>query len=107
MNPPDDDAIEAMLRRQFAGPVPDDGFTARVMQRVPTRRRRRAWPVWAGLFGGAAVSAWSLRSSSLIQAGWHDVIGNEPSVAAIALCLAAAGLSLLAAVWVLMEAEDR
>ncbi len=106
MNHPDDDVIEALLRKQFAGHVPDDGFTARVMQRLPSHRGRTTWPLWAGLLAGAGVCTWSLRSSPLLRAGWRDWMGSELSVPAIALMFTVASLALLAVLWALMEAED-
>ena len=42
MNHEHDDAIEALLRTAFDGPVRDDGFSARVMQRLPPRRKLRS-----------------------------------------------------------------
>jgi 4-amino-4-deoxy-L-arabinose transferase-like glycosyltransferase len=106
MNHPDDDAIEALLRKQFEGHVPDDGFSERVMQRLPSHRSRTTWPLWAGLLVGAGVCAWSLLSSPLLQAGWRDWMASELSVPAIVLLIPVAGLSLLALLWALMETED-
>jgi hypothetical protein len=106
MNHTDDDAIEALLRKQFEGHVPDDGFSARVMQRLPSHRRRTTWPLWAGLLVGAGMCALSLLSSPLLHAGWRDWMASELSVPAIVLLSTVAGLSLLTLLWVLMEAED-
>ena len=106
MNNPDDDAIEALLRKQFEGHVPDDGFSARVMQRLPSHRSRTTWPLWVGLLVGAGVCAWSLLSSPLLQAGWRDWMASELSVPAIVLLIPVAGLSLLALLWAVMEIED-
>jgi hypothetical protein len=106
MNPPDDDAIEALLRKQFQGPVSDAGFTARVMQRLPSQRRRTTWPSWVGLLAGAGVCAWSLQSSPLLLAGWRDWVGSELSVAAITLMVAGASLALMALLWAVMEADE-
>lgn len=107
MNHPHDDAIEALLRQQFDGPVPDDGFSGRVMQRLPPRRRRVAWPVWAGVVAGAGACWLSLLTSPLLHVGWRDWAGGEPSTSAIAWLLAVAGMSLLAMGWSMAEADDR
>lgn len=106
MNHPHDDAIEALLRKQFDGPVTDDGFSGRVMQRLPPRRRRTVWPLWAGMLAGAGVCWLSLLSSSLLHVGWQDLISGELSASAITLMSAIAGMSLLACWWITMEAED-
>lgn len=107
MNPSheDDDVIDALLRRQFGGAVNDDGFADRVMRHLPARRRRRAWPSWSGLAAGAAACASSLSSTPMFRTGWRDWIVGEPSMAAIAMLAALAGLSLLAMCWSLSEAD--
>ena len=102
---PSDDAIDALLRRQFEGPLPDEGFSERVMQHLPTRRRRVAWPLWAGVVAGVGACWWRLQSASLLHAGWRDWAGGELSSPAIILLLVAAGMSLLAAWWSLAEAD--
>jgi protein-S-isoprenylcysteine O-methyltransferase Ste14 len=108
MNPLDDndDAIDALLRKQFAGHVPDAGFTERVMQRLPARPRRSAWPLWAGVLTGATVCAFSLQSSPLLHAAWRDWTASELTVPVIALMITGASLALLASLWAVMEADD-
>ncbi len=108
MNEPHDDAaIDALLRRQFDGPVPDDGFSARVMQRLPPHRRRVTWPLWAGALVGAGACWSSLLFSPLLQAGWRDWLASELSMPAIILLLAMAGMASAAAWWAMTEAADR
>lgn len=110
MNSPrhDDDAIEALLRKTFEGSVADDGFAGRVMQRLPQRRRRRKiWPIAAGIFAGAAACWLSLLSEPLLAAGWQDWMNGELSARAIVLMLAMACVSSAASWWTLAEAEDR
>lgn len=101
----EDDAVDALLRRQFEGAVPDDGFCDRVMQQLPARSRRRAWPLWSGIAAGTAACALSLSSTPMFQLGWRDWVGGELSASAIALLLALAGMSLLAMCWSLAEAD--
>jgi hypothetical protein len=102
-----DDAIEALLRKQFNGSVPDEGFSERVMQRLPSRRRRVDWPLWVGVLAGAAACWLSLLFSPLLHVGWRDWAGGELSAPAITLLLAVAGMSLLAFCWSMTEADDR
>jgi hypothetical protein len=101
----EDAAIDALLRRQFEGAVPDDGFCDRVMQHLPARPRRRTWPLWSGIATGAATCSLSLLSAPLFRLGWSDWVGGELSAPAIALLLALAGMSLLAMCWSLAEAD--
>ncbi|HET8940720.1 MAG TPA: hypothetical protein VFN13_01870 [Rudaea sp.] len=108
MNLPNDDRIEALVRQQFDGPVPDAGFSERLMQRLPPRRqrRRRAWPLWAGALTGVIACWLSLQSSPVLQAGWRDWLGGEMSAAAITLLAALAGVSFLATWWATTESVD-
>ncbi len=106
MNHSDDDEIEALLRKQFDGAVPDDGFADRVMQQLPPRRRRAAWPLLAGILAGIAACWLSLLSTPLLHAGWQNWISGELSASAITLMAVVAGMSLLACWWTTMEAED-
>ena len=102
-----DDAIDALLRRQFDGPVSDERFTERVMQRLSPRRQRIAWPLWVGIVMGAGACWLSLLFSPLLHAGWRNWMHGELSASAIVLLLAIAGMSLLASWWSVAEADDR
>ncbi|HXS74424.1 MAG TPA: hypothetical protein VN725_10345 [Rhodanobacteraceae bacterium] len=106
MNQSQDEAIEALLREQFEGPVFDDGFSDRVVQQLPPRRHRAVWPLWAGVLAGAGASWLGLLSAPLLHAGWQEWISGKPSASAIILVSAIAGMSLLACWWTTMEAED-
>jgi hypothetical protein len=102
-----DDAIEALLHKQFDGPASDEGFSERVMQRLPLRRRRIGWPLWAGVAGGAVACWLSLFSAPLLRVGWRDWVSDQLSAPAITLLLTIAGVSLLASWWSVTEADDR
>ncbi len=106
MNHSDDYEIQSLLRTQFEGTVPDDGFSDGVMQQLPPRRRRAAWPLLAGILAGIAACWLSLLSTPLLQVGWQNWIHGELSTSAITLVLVIAGMSLLALAWATMEAED-
>jgi hypothetical protein len=103
----DDDAVDALLLAQFEGPVPDEGFCDDVMQRLPARRRRHAWPLAVGLVAGAVICWLSLQSVPLVRAGWHDWLSGQHSAPALTLLLVMAGVSLLTLAWTLAEADDR
>lgn len=107
MNELTDDAIDTLLREQFDGPVPADGFSARVMAGLPARRRRHAWPLAAGIVAGAAVCGASLGSSPVAQIAWRDWMSGAPSAAAVTLLFAMTSLAVLALAWTMAEAGDR
>lgn len=104
MTNPSDASIESLLRQHFDGPVPDVGFTAAVMQRLPPRPRRTAWPLWAGALAGIAACWSGLLHAPLLHAGWNDLMSGDVSVPAIILLLAVAGLSSMAGWWAVAEA---
>jgi hypothetical protein len=103
----DNDGVEDFLREQFEGPVPDDGFCDRVMERVPARRRRHAWPLAAGISAGGTLCWLSLHSVPFLRSGWHDWLSGELSAPAITLLATMASISLLAVAWSVAEADDR
>lgn len=106
MNHSDDNEIETMLLKQLEGPVPDNGFSDRLMQRLPPRRRRTVWPLWAGVLTGTGTCWLSLLSSPLLHIGWQGWVRGELSASVIALMVVFFGMSLLACWWSTMEAAD-
>ena len=107
MNEPRDEEIEALLRRQFEGPVADDGFSERVVQHLPPYRRGTSWPLRLGGLVGAAACWFSLANVPMLQLGWRDSLAGQPSVAAISMWLAVAALAFLALGWSLAESGKR
>ena len=107
MNHSDDHDIDALLREQFDGAVPDDGFADRVMQQPRPRRRRALWPVAAGIVAGIGACWLSLLPSALLRVGWQHWISGELSASAFILLAAAGGMSLLACWWTTMEPEGQ
>ena len=101
-----DNAIEVLLREQFEGPVPEDGFCDRVMQALPPRRRHHAWPLAAGVLAGTVTCWLSLVSAPLLRLGWRDWLAGAVSPPAIILLSTMAGISLLALAWTAAEADD-
>lgn len=87
----DDPNVDAWLAQARLDPVPDDGFTAAVMARVPARRRvrwRRA-PLIGALAGAALLG---------LQ------LGQTRELAVMAA--GAALLTVLAAVWAYAERDS-
>ena len=107
MNEPHDEEIEALLRRQFEGPVADNGFSERVVRHLPPYRRRAAWPLRLGGLAGAVACWLSLANVPMLQLGWRDSLAGQLSVAAIGMWLAMAVLALLALGWSLAESGKR
>lgn len=106
MNPIHDDDIDALLRRSFDGPTADGGFTDRVMQRLPRRRRRSTWPLVAGVLIGTVVCGLSLSASPLWRAAWRGWLAGTSTTSTVIVLSMMAVMSLLALGWTLAEAED-
>ena len=106
MNHERDDAIEALLRQQFDGPAPDEGFSQRVMVQVPPRRRRIAWPLWSGVVAGAVACWLALRSSPLLHTGWQEWPRGQWSASVITILLVMLGMVMLALAWSVAEADE-
>lgn len=99
------ESIENLLRRSFDGPVPDNGFSERVMLLLPARRARRNWLVPAGIIAGT-FSCWiALTSTSLIRVASHDWASGKLSTTILIMLAAIGGMSLLASWWAMVEAE--
>ena len=107
MNGEKEDAIDVLLREQFEGPVPADGFCDRVMNQLPARRRRNRWTLAAGALAGMATCWFSLWSAPIAHVGWRDWLSGEPSASAIALFVSMIGMAILALAWAIAEADDR
>lgn len=106
MNPSRDDAIERLLRGRFDGPVRDEGFSERLMQRLPQRRRRVGWPLWAGALTGTVACWLALLPSRLLRDGWQDWIGGHWSAAGVVMLSTVVVMAVLALAWSVAEADD-
>ena len=105
MNDARDDEIDALLRKQFDGPVPVDDFCDRVMAQLPARRRRN-WPLVAGVIGGIAACWYSLWPA-MSQISWRDWLSGALPTSAITLVIAMLGMALLALAWTITEVKDQ
>jgi hypothetical protein len=101
----DDHLLEKLLREGFEGPVPDDGFSERLMRRLPRRRRSPAWLSTASACIGATACWLSLSSAPMLNAGWNDWLHGQASHAAFGLLLVLAIVSLMSLGWTLVEAD--
>ena len=98
---PEDARLETFLSHDLAAPLPDAGFSARVLAALPPRQRYRA-PVQgritalaAGALAGLAVALWQGANwsdlisivSQLEQATLHlsDQLANTSSILALAI----------------------
>ena len=101
-----DEAIDALLRAQFEGAVPDDNFCNRVMDQLPVRRHARKWPLGAGCVAGIALCWFTLWSAPLTHDAWRDWMSGEWSTSAVMLFSLMMSMALLAVAWAVAEAHD-
>lgn len=105
MNSNSNDSIETLLRSSFDGPVPDAGFSDRVMRVLPARRVRRNWLLPAGIIAGAGACWIALTSTPLVRVATSDWSSGKLSPTVLVLAAAIGGMSLLASWWAMVEAE--
>lgn len=89
-----EDELDVLLRTNLDLPSASDGFCDRVMQELPPPGKRQ-WALPGALAAGAVLSILSLGLSALPVAGIGVVLYGG----------AAVGMSLLAALWALSEAD--
>jgi hypothetical protein len=102
-----DNDIDALLRKQFEGPVPDNGFCNRVMDQLPARQRHKNWPLIAGALAGIAACWLSLWSAPIAHSGWRDWLSGDLSASAMALFITTMSMAILALAWTIAEADER
>lgn len=103
MNEAQDRALEAWLRHEFEGPVADDGFTARVTGLLPSRRRRRDWPLPAAAVAGTLVTGLALAPSPFLQLAAREWLAAEFSASAAVLLALLFIMGMLGCAWALEE----
>jgi hypothetical protein len=100
-----DQKLEELLRTEFSGAVPDDGFTARVLRTLPARPPRRAWMMPTACLTGGLLAWLALLPAplwQLIASQWPaSGIGSSAVVLTLSILL---GMGLLGCVWALEEA---
>jgi hypothetical protein len=103
MNDLSDEAIDALLRRDFEGPVADDGFSLRVMHALPTRKRRPTWLLPLALAGGGALAWAALTPSSLWLEVAREGATGSPGPATVLFLVVMLGTGLVGCAWALEE----
>lgn len=103
----DDDAwLEACLAQARLDPVPDDGFSAAVMQRLPDPRRyqrRSEAPLWGAALGGLLL-ALQLTDAGLLPSALSGLRGGgSPALGVLLTSLL--GLVALLCGWLWSERE--
>ena len=98
-----DQKLDDLLRSNFTGAVPDQGFSARVTRALPARQRRRPWLLPAAALAGGLLTWLVLLPAPLFEQAareWLTGTIGAPSAIVGALVL---GVSLLGLGWALEE----
>ncbi|MFP7724262.1 hypothetical protein ACJQWM_02050 [Lysobacter sp. D1-1-M9] len=98
-----DQRIHDLLRRNFNGAVPDDGFSAQVTRALPARQRPRPWLLPAAALAGSLLAWVTLLPSPLLQQVAHEWLTGGFGAASAGICVLLLGLSLLSCGWALEE----
>lgn len=100
-----DSQLDDLLRRDGLEAVADEGFTARLMPRLPPRRRRRALGLPLAAVLGALLTWGALLPSSLLQGAAREWAAGELGASLGLVYLGLLGVGLLSCAWALEEAE--
>jgi hypothetical protein len=103
MNETSDSQIDDLLRRHFTGPVPDDGFSARVARALPARRGPRPWLLPVAALSGSLAAWVTLMPSPLLQQVAREGIDGGFGATTVALGVLLLAVSLLGCGWALEE----
>ena len=69
--------LEQLLRDSAPAPLPDEGFSRRLMTRLPPRRPRTRHGVWLGLATGVGLALWQLQDNPLLQQLARDLAAGQ------------------------------
>jgi hypothetical protein len=104
MNDLTDEQLDALLRRDFGGPVEDAGFTDAVIRTLPARGRPHPLLVPAAALAGALLAWLSLLSAPI----WQQLVDEWQTggfgTASAVVCALLMGIGLLGCGWALEEA---
>src|ERR1043166_1008445 len=100
--------LEVMLR-ESEGYLPDDGFTARVMGRLPPRRRAgnlRSLIMAAGLTAGVAVLLVQAPAAEALLAAFREHARNRDFLSLLRLAPVLAAIGSLIWAWMSVACEE-
>jgi uncharacterized membrane protein (DUF485 family) len=103
MNNLAEEQLEELLRREFAGAVADDGFSARVMRALPRRTRQIAWLLPAVALSGGLLAWLALLPSPLLQGAAREWLAGEAGANLVVLWTVLFGVGLLSCAWAIDE----
>lgn len=99
-----DEQLDALLRREFDGPVEDAGFTDALMLKLPARGRPRPWLLPGAALAGALLAWLSLLPAPIWQQLVDEWLAGGFGAASAAVCAVLLGIGLLGCGWALEEA---
>jgi hypothetical protein len=103
VNETQDHELDAWLRREFEGPIADDGFATRVMRFLPPRPRKRAWPLPAAAIAGSLLAWLALAPSPLVDLAAREWLAADFGSSSAVLLTLLFGTVLLGCAWALEE----
>lgn len=98
-----DPKLDDLLRRQFLGPVADDGFSARVMRTLPARRAPRPWLVPAAAVAGSLLAWLALMPSPVWRHAAQEWLAGDLGAASAGLGVLMLAVTLASCAWSLEE----
>jgi hypothetical protein len=103
VNETQDHELDERLRREFEGPIPDDGFATRVMRFLPPRPRKRALPLPAAATVGSLLAWLALAPSPLVELAAGEWLAADFGPGSAMLLALMSATVLLGCAWALEE----
>jgi hypothetical protein len=97
------DDLDDWLRREFEGPVADDGFATRVMGCLPPRPRRASWLLPATAIAGSLLAWLALAPSPWLELAAREALAADFGASSAVLLALLFGMGLLGCAWALEE----
>lgn len=98
-----DPRLDDLLRRHFPGAVADDGFSARVMRRLPPRRAPRTWLLPAAAVVGSLLAWLALMPSPVWRQVAQEWLARDFGAASVGIGVLLLAVTLVSCAWSLEE----
>lgn len=98
-------SVDQLLHDYYEDPVADGGFSQRLMQTLPRKRRMKLNWIVVGLALGFIALLWQMSSTTLMRNAWQDFTAGQLSPMVWLMCLGFGTLSSLFAFCLLGEAD--
>lgn len=95
--------LDALLRSRFPGPVPDDGFSERVMRALPRNRQPRIPLLPLSAAAGTVLAWFALLPSPIWRQVVQEWLAGSIGFATVGISALLLGMAIVSCAWSLEE----